>query len=1660
MAAKKLKSIIKWVLISLLLLPLLLILLTQLGPIQRAATNKATRWLTEKLETEVKLDDISWSGLNNLEINGFLIRDQKTDTLLAAHKLFVRFDFWKLFQNEYIIDEVNLSRALVRIDRDQNNSWNFDFIAEAFSSTPESNQESSSFSIQPNLIFLNNIRFDYSDAITESQLNAKLGDAELEVELLDLNQQNIDLRSFVLDNPDITYLSHAERLPTTDTMTVEYTFPDLGWYINVDEMQLKGGRIVYRETQKEKGPEGVFNPADLAVNNLSWNIRDLQNTDTAITASIKSFALQEKSGFALSEFQTDLQFTETKAILADFHLKTPQSKIDQSISLSYPELNALTIFSEPGTPYNPADVKVEGLFDQLVISPEDIRRFSPNGLPPEITTPILFDGILSGSLATLTLEERLSIPSLELKFNSRGLVNNFLDIDQMYLDLKVDTLMADYAKLDQVLPEGTLPQEFERWGNIDLRGRILGSLADFETENFQIYTRSGPQLEGDFQIAGLPDYKTAIYHFQLDRLDTKPEDWKAFSQDTLPGGLEDIGPLVLRGTFDGSLYTFQTNLNLETSEGSLLAITNFDFEEDYSNARYDGRIKLKQFDVSPFIQDTSIGFLNLDFNIDGEGLQLDDLDTKIQGVLSEQVYNNYQYDSLYMDGQIDSAAFVGFIRMADPNLAFDFNGSIPFSDSLPNYKFTLQLDTINLKPLGFYDRQIGMSSYIELDLQNFDIDELEGNLVMRDFWIQDSLNQFYADTILFESTVAPSGDRRLALDSKWVQLGMEGQYTLSKLPKELLDWLDQEFPINTIVFQNDSTEIEPDSTGNIAATNTNIKAYLRITEKPPLTKIFLPELKTLDRVELDLEFNKASDLWNLTTEIPEIKYGDLKIDSLSLLSVFEKEKLTNTLIASQFQSGENTIIHAPNLTAILQDDSLRMEFHSTEGADTSFWKIGGALTSSPEEIYFQINPSIKINGDQWNVNPDNQLVLSASDDWQINQLGLNKGSGSIILNGEGSGTDTTSLVNVDFNQFDISALTPFLDLPTGYLEGILEGNLKARDLQTSLNYIADLKLEKWTMDSVRIGNLSLYAAQENSQPLINLEAELQGLVNQMNVGGTYDIENKVFDVNADIGRMEMQALDPFLSGLIHDSEGHLKGQFTLKGSPDKPALNGRLQLNQVQTTIDYLNARYKIVQGDIAFTERKIDFGNFKLLDENNQPANLSGVINHRTFSDMVFDLRFQTDQFQFLNTTAADNDLFYGKLILDSDTDIQGPLESPRFFIQAKTAAGTAFHVVPLSDEQVLAQDDFIIYGAPALDSLGRDTTQIQTLLENNSGIDLKLNLEMTSDASLEIIIDPLTGDKLICKGNSNLAVDMDPDGNLSIAGNYAITEGKYFFSYEQLIKREFAILPNSRIGFNGDPLDALLDITAAYELRVPLSDLVQGQLVDESVSLAGQRADVQLQMKIGGNLSTPVLSFDIILLGNPQGAVADAARTRLQQLRNNETDLNTQVFGLLLFNSFISPSNSNLSASSAGETALLSSLSKLVTNELNRLASGLLKGVDLQLGVEAYKPGVDGPESDGVTTEVQLGVSKRFWNDRLNVKVGGNVNVGNTGQEQQALTALTGDFALEYQLTPDGNYLLRVYQRSDYDALYEGNVNRAGAGISIRKSLPNKEKKRKEKE
>lgn len=111
--------------------------------------------------------------------------------------------------------------------------------------------------------------------------------------------------------------------------------------------------------------------------------------------------------------------------------------------------------------------------------------------------------------------------------------------------------------------------------------------------------------------------------------------------------------------------------------------------------------------------------------------------------------------------------------------------------------------------------------------------------------------------------------------------------------------------------------------------------------------------------------------------------------------------------------------------------------------------------------------------------------------------------------------------------------------------------------------------------------------------------------------------------------------------------------------------------------------------------------------------------------------------------------------------------------------------------------------------------------------------------------------------------------------------------------------------ISWTGDPVNATLDITAKYRTRTSVEPFIAEYLTlasPDDQRLAGQNTEVDLQLKLGGSLYKPEIRFDLSF-PNLTGDIANFADSKLRLLRNNELELNGQVLGLIVFNSFCHP-------------------------------------------------------------------------------------------------------------------------------------------------------------
>jgi hypothetical protein len=199
---------------------------------------------------------------------------------------------------------------------------------------------------------------------------------------------------------------------------------------------------------------------------------------------------------------------------------------------------------------------------------------------------------------------------------------------------------------------------------------------------------------------------------------------------------------------------------------------------------------------------------------------------------------------------------------------------------------------------------------------------------------------------------------------------------------------------------------------------------------------------------------------------------------------------------------------------------------------------------------------------------------------------------------------------------------------------------------------------------------------------------------------------------------------------------------------------------------------------------------------------------------------------------------------------------------------------------------------------------------------------------------------------------------------------------------------------------------------------------------------------LKMTGFMSSPEISFDIQLAPGDRGALNGSINSKLAQLREDETELNKQVFALLTLKRFIGENPLDNGNDGGGLTsASRSSASKVLTQQLSNLSDKYVNFVDLDLGVNSFEDYSTGQEQG--RTQLQVGVSKQLLNDKVSVHVGGNVELEGERAKQNNASDVAGNISIDYKLTKDGRYKLKAFRENQYENPIEGELTKTGMGI-----------------
>eukprot|EP01093_Parvamoeba_rugata_P011443 TRINITY_DN3145_c0_g1_i7.p2 TRINITY_DN3145_c0_g1~~TRINITY_DN3145_c0_g1_i7.p2 ORF type:complete len:282 (-),score=76.02 TRINITY_DN3145_c0_g1_i7:3442-4287(-) len=233
-------------------------------------------------------------------------------------------------------------------------------------------------------------------------------------------------------------------------------------------------------------------------------------------------------------------------------------------------------------------------------------------------------------------------------------------------------------------------------------------------------------------------------------------------------------------------------------------------------------------------------------------------------------------------------------------------------------------------------------------------------------------------------------------------------------------------------------------------------------------------------------------------------------------------------------------------------------------------------------------------------------------------------------------------------------------------------------------------------------------------------------------------------------------------------------------------------------------------------------------------------------------------------------------------------------------------------------------------------------------------------------------------------------------------------------------------------------MDVTAIYEIETSASSLMSSISYGQDSNVSGsyqQATDFLVYLNIDGQLTQPEISFALDMPESAQGSFGGAVYGRIQQLNEQESELNKQVFSLLALNRFYPTTGSDGSSGGAISIAR-NNVNKVLSNELNTISDKLLGKTGFKLGfdLDSFEDYESGSAQN--RTQLNINASKKLFNDRLIVTAGSAVDVEGSASSSETETPIIGNVTLEYLLSEEGTYRLKGFRRQEYQNIIDGQL------------------------
>lgn len=1624
---------------------------------KRFVKDKAVSFLRKKLKTEVYVGNLGYALPKMIVLEDVLIKDQQKDTLLAVRKLKVDISMLKLINSNVDIQELRLEGVHANIYRNApDTNFNFSYIVQAFASDKKKEEEpekpedtTATLTIHADRVMFNDIHLKFDDYTGGSRFAMDLEHLDLRVKDIDLDEMKYDVKSLTVRGLNTVFIQDTSYLPEKP----EDTTASKPFHISADELNLERVAFKFEDVLGKflfdiNVGKLLVHPRKIDLPTQFIDIKDFALNDTRVRIRIGTVAA--KDSIAADTTASPLKwrvFANSLALNRVFFAMDDDTKPRQPYGMDYSHLDLQNLMLDAADVVYTTDtiaanlknlsVKEKSGFDLKVLRTNFV--YQPQGA-------ILRDLYLQTSNTLLQNYVEVRYPSLEalstnmealqLKLNLQKSLVGFKDILIFAPDLRKQDIFRKYPN-----------------GQMKLEAIVAGYMNALNISRFYLAGLGNTLVDLNGKLNGLPDANKLNYNLNITKLQSTRADMEAVLPREALSSIRLPNVFAATGQVAGTTQDYRTNLVITSTDGSATLRGTIAMSPGKGRERYDLNIGTRQLNLGRILkQDTLLGKVTANFIVKGQSFDVNKMNATVKGNIISAGVKGYNYQSITLDGKMARKKGEFNLVSNDPNARLNLVATADLNNKYPAMTAVLHIDSIDMQALKLYQEELRVRGTLYANAPVLNPDYPEATLLFDQPTVVTGGQRLFMDTLSIISAPTPDSGQNIVIDADVLHAAITGRLPLTQTGAVIQEHLNRHLmlpPDSTQTASNKGKKTPPKTEEPLLPTDYNLNLTAHIEDRP-LLRGLLPELKELDTVRIDAGIDPRNMFLNLSA--PKVVYGANTIQNTQVKVNGTDSALTYSATVDKFAQG-NILLWYTSVSGNMDGKNISADISIADSARTPRFALSALYQQGEQEQVIQLRRGLMLNYNTWQVQEPNKIVLAPAG-FYVSNFGINNAGQSITINSQQPVPNAPLAVNI--NNFLLSNITEIIsqDKDSLVADGVLNGTVNVQQIKPTPLIDANLKVTNFAALGDTVGDIAIVANTPNDNT-VDANVTITGQGNNVSLAGQYfmkPVNGNSFDMRLLINPLNLKSIEGLTAGAIRNSSGSLKGDIKIQGTTTAPRITGELRTEQLRTNVSMLNSYFTMPSESITFTQQGVGLNSFKILDSAGNTMTINGTVNTPDYKDYRFDLTVKAKDWQAVNATPQDNELFYGKLFLSSDLQIGGTPTSPIVDGKLNIQEGTKMTVV-LPESKVDVQDrEGIVEFVDMSDTnryrllTVRDT--VPRTLAFETGANINVNVEIDEEAEFSLIIDQGTGDFLRVQGKAELNTSIAPDGTVGLVGVYQLKEGEYELNYN-LIKRKFKIQEGSTITFAGDPLTADIALTAIYNANVPPYDLVEKQVDQDQLVYYKQRLPFEVHMKLNGEIMKPVITFDIVLPEDKNfragAGVAELVQGKLSNLRNDVSELNKQVFALLILNRFVGENPFETGAGGGLEYAAKQSASRFISSQLNKFADQLVQGLELNLDLASTEDYTTGEKRD--RTDLNISASKRLLDDRLTITIGNNFEIDGprTNNSDQGSSLIPGNLAADYQLTPDGRYVVRAYRRNEDEGVIEGYVVETGVSFIV---------------